>query len=69
MATITQSTWSAATLADSSAPRAAATLMEWMVSESSANRRVRIPDRVRIHSSLESIGPATSSLVTTRAGR
>jgi hypothetical protein len=69
VATITQSTSSTATPADSSAPRAAATLMLWIVSVFEAKRRVLMPDLVLIHSSLELIGPATSSFVTIRAGR
>jgi hypothetical protein len=48
---------------------AAATLMSMTLSSGAAQRRVSIPDRSRIHSSLESIFSTISALVTIRDGR
>ena len=53
--TITVSIWPASMPARSRALRAAATDIIWMVSSGAAQRRSTIPDRVRIHSSVESI--------------
>jgi hypothetical protein len=47
----------------------AATDMSWIVSPGAAKCRVAMPDRVRIHSSVESMCSQISSLVTRRAGR
>ena len=69
VATITQSICSGATPALSSAPRAASTLIIWMVSSGAAQRRVLMPDRCWIHSSLESIASTTSAFGTMREGR
>src|SRR4051794_31202582 len=66
--TTTRSTLLGSTPAVASALPVAATAMSAMDS-SSAKCRVAIPDRVRIHSSVDSIGPETSSLPTTRVGR
>ena len=48
---------------------AAAIDIIWMVSSAEAQRRSMIPDRVRIHSSEESIIVQISALSTTRRGR
>ena len=67
--TITVSIWPATMPARSSALRAAAIDIIWMVSSADAQRRSMIPDRVRIHSSEESIIVQISALSTTRRGR
>ena len=43
--------------------------MSMRVSSGAAKRRVRIPERLWIHSSVESSTSQISSLVTTRSGR
>ncbi len=43
--------------------------MSAMVSSVAAKWRLRIPERVRIHSSVESMRVQISAFVTTRAGR
>jgi hypothetical protein len=69
VATSTQSSWAGATSARSRALRAASTLIICTVSCGSAIRRSMMPDRVRIHSSVESMCSQTSAFVTTRLGR
>ncbi len=69
VATMMQSTWSAAMPAASSACFEAATDIIGTVSSSSAKRRVLMPERCWIHSSLESIASTTSEFGTTRRGR
>ena len=69
LATMTAPSWSARTPALVSASSAAAQLMSMTDSSSRAQRRSSMPDRLRIHSSDESIHWQTSSLVTTRSGR
>ena len=53
--TITVSIWPGSMPDRSSAVRAADTDIIWMVSSGLAQRRSTMPDRVRIHSSLESM--------------
>ena len=67
VATITQSICSGATPALSSASREASTLIIWMVSSGAAQRRVLMPERCWIHSSLESIASTTSAFGMRRA--
>ncbi len=67
--TITVSICPGSMLAASMAFRAAATDIIWIVSSSEAQRRSSMPERVRIHSSVESIMVQISSLLTTRRGR
>jgi hypothetical protein len=55
--------------ASPSALPAAAAAMSTRVSPGPANPRLVMPDRVTIHSSVDPIGPATSSLPTERDGR
>ena len=55
--------------ARSIATRPAISAMSAMLSSAAANRRVKMPDRDRIHSSEESMNWQISSLVTTRSGR
>ena len=55
--------------AGSNALRAAEIDIIWMVSSGEAQRRSTIPERVRIHSSVESIMVTISALSTTRRGR
>ncbi len=69
METITVSIWPGSTPARSKALRAAATDIIWIVSSGEAQRRSMMPDRVRIHSSVESIMVTISALSTTRRGR
>ena len=69
MATITVSIWAGSRPARSIAIRAADTDIICTVSSADAQRRSRIPERVRIHSSEESIRVQISSLSTTRRGR
>ena len=69
MATTTQSTWRGSIPDRSSACREAATAITWTVSSGVAQRRLAMPERCRIHSSLESIASTTSLLGTTRLGR
>jgi hypothetical protein len=52
-----------------SALRAAATARSTTDSSGAAQRRSMMPDRSRIHSSVESMRSQISSLVTTRSGR
>ena len=66
---MTHPSWSALTPDTASARSAAVVAMEIRVSSGPAKRRVLIPDRVWIHSSLESSTSQTSSFVTTRSGR
>ena len=51
------------------ASRAAASAMSTTDSSGAANRLETMPERSRIHSSEESIGPMISELGTTRSGR
>ena len=67
--TITVSICAGSTPARSRALRAAETDIICTVSSGSAQRRSMMPDRVRIHSSLESIMVTISALSTTRRGR
>ena len=69
VATITQSICAGSIPARDSALRDDATLIICTVSCGSAHLRSMIPERVRIHSSLESMWRQISSLVTTRLGR
>jgi len=69
VATMTQSIWRASTPASASASRAAATDITWTVSSGVAQRRCLMPERVWIHSSLESIASTISLLGTIREGR
>ena len=69
VATMTQPSWSAPTPDTVRARSAAAVAMSMRLSSGPAKRRVRMPDRVWIHSSEESRTSQISSLVTTRAGR
>ncbi len=69
VASMTQPTWSASMPALASALPAAATDMSTTDSSGAAKRRVTMPDRSRIHSSVESMRSQISSLVTMRAGR
>ena len=65
---MTRSTSAAASPLAASALPPAATAMSTTVSSGPANRRLAMPTRLRIHSSLVSIRAARSSLVTTFAG-
>ena len=67
--TITVSIWPGSIPDRSRALRAAETDIIWMVSSGDAQRRSMIPERVRIHSSVESIMVMISALSTTRRGR
>ena len=69
VATTTQSISLASTPARSSALRAAATDIICTDSSGPAQRRLRMPDRCWIHSSLESIASITSEFGTIRSGR
>ena len=69
VATTTQSIWPGSMPARSSALRDDSTLIICTVSCGSAQRRSMMPERVRIHSSVESIWSTISALVTTRLGR
>ena len=69
VATTTQSIWRASTPESSSARRAAATDIIRRVSSSVAQRRSSMPERWRIHSSVESMPRTTSEFGTTREGR
>jgi hypothetical protein len=69
VATTTQSIWRASMPARSRATLEAATDIAWTVSSGPAMRRVLIPERCWIHSSLESIASTISALGTARAGR
>src|SRR5829696_741177 len=67
--TSTSDTAAGGTPASPSALPAAAAAMSARVSPGPAKYRRWIPDRAMIHSSLESMAPATSALLTERAGR
>ncbi len=69
VATMTASTWLASMPAWASASRQAATLIICTDSSGPAKRRVRMPERCWIHSSLLSIALTSSALGTTRSGR
>lgn len=69
MATTTQPIWAGAMPESASASLAAFVDIIRIVSSSEAQRRSLIPERVWIHSSLESICSRISALVTTRRGR
>ena len=69
VATTTQSIWLASRPARSSAIRDASTDIIWTDSSGPAQRRVLMPERCWIHSSLESIASTTSALGTRRTGR
>jgi len=64
----TAPSWSPLMPAAARALPAACTDISSTVSSSVAQRRLSMPERVRIHSSEESIQVQTSSLVTTRLG-
>jgi hypothetical protein len=68
VATITRSMSVGASPLPASAFPPAATAMSGTVSSGLATRRLEIPTRLRIHSSLVSIRAARSALVTTFAG-
>ena len=68
VATISRSIAPASTPAALSAPRAAGRQTSESASSGAATLRSRMPVRVRIHSSVVSTRPASSSFVTTRSG-
>ncbi len=68
VATRTKPIWSGVIPACSRAWRAACSAMSMTLSSSAAQCRLMMPERSRIHSSLESILSTISEFMTTRAG-